>query len=87
MAVSLVCRLEETKMREGLVGFVLFDSLKEWLVHEGHTWTDTWHSRRTDLTLGQKLYNPIWLIPSQSARSLALARAVDRPIVRRLCSV
>ena len=34
-----------------------------------------------------KLYSPTCPIPSQSARSLALARAVERPITRRVREV
>ena len=41
----------------------------------------------TGLTLGLKLKNPIHLIPSQSATSLAFANAVDNPTILMLLFV
>ena len=46
-----------------------------------------WHSRGTGRTDGRKLKSPCWPMPSQSARSLALERAVERPTIRRPRSV
>lgn len=46
-----------------------------------------WTSSGTGRTLGLKLNSPISLIPNQSARSLALARAVDSPTTRTLFPV
>ena len=46
-----------------------------------------WHSSGTGRTLGLKLQSPGPVIPSQSARSWALASAVDRPTNRMLRSV
>ncbi len=48
---------------------------------------DMWHSSGTGRTEGRKLKRPAWPMPSQSARSRALASAVDSPIRRIFRSV
>ena len=42
-----------------------------------------WTSSGTGRTDGRKLKRPNWPMPSQSARSRALASAVERPMMRR----
>ena len=47
-----------------------------------------WTSKGTGRTEGRKLYNPIMLsIPNQSAKSLALAKAVERPMILNVLDV